>query len=610
MSANYLEANLNRLFQHDPATADALRSSYRPDYPEIRYTKDGLPIPVVDHKCLHSLYHPQGEARKWVESLDLKADDPSLFVLGGLGFGYHVIEILRVIAPDQLVAVEPDLSLAAAMLAYRLPEAFPAGFKLVVGKSPVQAYCDVKESTPAGRQIRCITHPASARRRPEYYNALAGIFKAQDTAARGGYKILLVSPIYGGSQPVADYVQRALNLLGHRCEVLDNTVFYPGLKHLQDLTSNRAHRAQLQGLMTALLAESITARAMETGADLVLGLAQAPFTTEVLQELQKAGILTAFWFIEDGGLFKYWKNFAPLFDHYFVIQKEEFLSELGAAGCKNPHYLPLAADPDVHRPLDLSPQEQEEFGSDISHVGAGYHNRRQVFTTLLDYDFKLWGNDWDDAGPLAGVLQRRGERLSAEDSVKVFNASRINLNLHSSTYHEAVNPFGDYLNPRTYEIACCGAFQLVDERRYLAENFQVGEEIAAFHDLKELRDKTDYYLASPQERIQIAHAGRGRVLREHTYRHRLLELLGAIAGAHPDWKPRAGGLPTAEEIIAQAGADSELGCVMQRFLGRGPLTLENVSAEIERNAGELSRTEALILLLNEFRRWGLEKGVL
>jgi len=382
------------------------------------------------------------------------------------------------------------------------------------------------------------------------------------------------------------------------------------LNHLQNLTPNRAHQAQLQGLLTSLLAESITARAVEMRADLILGLAQSPFTAEVLSELRQAGMLTAFWFIEDGELFKYWRSYAPLFDHYFAIQKGDFLTELRSVGCREPYYLPLAADPEIHRPLELSAPEQEEFGSDVSHVGAGYYNRRQAFAALLDYDFKLWGNDWENCGPLLHVLQRGGQRLSTDDSVKVFNASRINLNLHSSTYHEAVSPFGDYVNPRMFEIAACGAFQLVDERRYLPECFCPGEEMATFRDVRELREKLDYYLANPHERIQMAQAARARVLREHTYRHRMMELLGVIAGAHPDWTPRAGGLPTAEEIIRQAGADSELGRTMQRFVGRGSLTLEALSTEIERGGGDLSRTEALILLLNEFRRWGLEKGVL
>ena len=611
MLGKYLEINLKRLCAWDESLARILRESFNPNYPALRFTKDEQPIPVVLNKSLHSTYDPQSEALRWVQSLKLSGLQDSLLVVGGLGFGYHLTELAEAVSADRLLVVEPDAGLAAAALACRPPAAFPDGLQLIVEKSPVLAYQRIQEVARSNHlNIEFIGHPASLSVSSEYLNTLAGIMRSQQVARRGGYKILLVSPLYGGSLPVTDYVQRALKSLGHRCEVLDNTIFYPGLKHLQDISSNRAHRAQLQGLLTTLLAESVTARAMEMRADLVLGVAQAPFTPEVLQELRQAGILTAFWFIEDGELFPYWKAFAPHFDHYFAIQKGEFIEQLKAAGCRRPHYLPLAADPEIHRPLELTSEEMEKFGSDLSHVGAGYYNRRQLFPALLDYSFKLWGNDWEDSGALLNVLQRDGARLSTEETVKVFNASRININLHSSTYHEAVNAQGDFVNPRTFEVAACGAFQLVDERRLLAENFLVGEEVATFSDAPQLREKIDHYLASPHERIQMAEAARCRVLREHTYRHRMLELMGAISGSHPEWTPHAGGLPSAEEIIRESGAESELGKVMTRFMGRGPLTLEDVSQEIERGGGNLSETEAAILLLNEFRRWGLEKGAL
>jgi spore maturation protein CgeB len=313
--------------------------------------------------------------------------------------------------------------------------------------------------------------------------------------------------------------------------------------------------------------------------------------------------------VEDFELFGYWKGIAPHFDHFFVIQKGDFPEQLEAAGCQNHHYLPVAADPRIHQPLNLSPEDLSEFGSDLSHVGAGYYNRRQTFSKLLDYDFRLWGNDWEGSGPLTSCLQRNGGRLSTEDCVKVFNATRINLNLHSSTYHETVNPFGDFLNPRTFEIAACGSFQLVDERSLMSECFRP-DEIATFHDLKDLRDKINYYLSHPQECRQLADSGRDRVIADHTYEHRMLDMLGVIAGSNSDWAPKAGGLPTAEEIIREAGSGSDLAEVMQPFLGKGPMTLEDLSVQIEKSGGDLSRTEAMILLLNEFRRWGHEKGVL
>lgn len=611
MPTNRFESNLKRLEQKNPELVGILRGSETPLGLEIRFSRSGLPVPILNQRSVHSVYDPRQEAGKWAESLRLVRDNRKRYVLGGFGFGYHVAEILKRIHPEQLIVVEPNLLLFRAALEHCPEEFFPAHLRILTGGNALDVYQALwAEIRQAGLSCEYIEHPASCRLLPEFHSTLAGIIRLQSHTATGGFKILIVSPLYGGSLPIAQYLHRAFLSLGHRSEVLDNSIFYAGLRHLEALTSRKNHQAQLRGLLTALLAESITARALEIGADLVVGLAQAPFTADVLKELKTAQIETAFWFVEDGELFPYWRTFAPLFDHYFVIQKGEFLNQLKSAGCPHPHYLPLAADPFIHQPLQLTEEEIAEFGSDVSHVGAGYHNRRNAFLSLLDFNFKLWGNDWENPGSLAQVLQRRGERISTEDSVRIFNASKININLHSSTYLESVNPFGDFLNPRTFEIASCAAFQLVDERAYLGECFTLEQEIAAFRNLQEMREKIVYYLAHPEERREIALAARRRVLREHTYQRRALEMLGRIAGLRADWTPRAGGLPSAEEIISRTDPESELYQIMKRYIGKGPLTLEDLATDIEKGQGKLLRTEALILLLNEFRRWGLEKGVL
>ena len=74
---------------------------------------------------------------------------------------------------------------------------------------------------------------------------------------------------------------------------------------------------------------------------------------------------------------------------------------------------------------------------------------------------------------------------------------------HSSLNHEGVVPDGDFVNPRTFEIAACGGFQLVDRRSLLGELFEEGE-LELFGDLAELRGKIDHYLARPEERNRFA----------------------------------------------------------------------------------------------------------
>ncbi|MBD3167242.1 glycosyltransferase, partial [bacterium] len=459
------------------------------------------------------------------------------------------------------------------------------------------------------RGVKVFTLPAAKSYASEVSTALEAELNRTVRLAGRRLRILVVGPIYGGSLPVAHSVKRALDELGHKAELLDNSVYDNPRQHLDTITRDPNHQQQLQGMFTTLMAETVTARALAMKAQIVLFLAQAPATPDVLEELRKIGIPTAFWFVEDGSLFPYGARWSPLYDVFFHIQKGPYEEELQNAGARFTHYLPMAADPGIHRPMQLAQAERMEFGSDISHMGAGYYNRRHFFLGLLDYDFKIWGNEWDGSGALRKVLQRDGARLTTEETVKVFNATRININLHSSTYTQGVNPNGDFVNPRTFEIAAAGGFQLVDERRLLPEHFEVGRELATFRDLSTCRAAIDHYLAHPDEARSIAEAGRERVLREHTYVHRMREALEVILSRHEpafDETP----LNTVEALIEEAGDDQELAAFFSR-MGEpdDELTLESITEKINREEGRIGETEAVFMMMNEFNNWAKDKGI-
>jgi len=221
---------------------------------------------------------------------------------------------------------------------------------------------------------------------------------------------------------------------------------------------------------------------------------------------------------------------------------------------------------------------------------------------LLDFDFKIWGSDWDLHSELARCIQRGGARIDTDEIIKIFNASKININLHSSTYHKGINPFGDFINPRTFEIMACGGFQLTDRRTALEGLFEAGEEIIVFDDLGDLRSKVAYYLDKPEERNRIAERGRQRVLREHTYENRMNEMLEVIEAQglrQPLW-PEDG--EEVEGLIKEAGGDSELGKYLYRFPGKRKITLSDITGEISGSEGEISKTEGIFMLMNEFVR--------
>ena len=412
-------------------------------------------------------------------------------------------------------------------------------------------------------------------------------------------RILVVLPMYGGSLPIGRYCARALTELGHTVRVFEAPALYPAFTGLSGLDLTPARKAPLETAFLQVVGQAIWAQAEELQPELVLALAQAPMSRNLLQRFRRAGVRTAMWFVEDYRLFTYWQSFAPLYDFFAVIQKEPFLSELAAIGQPHALYLPLAALPEFHRPLQLSAAEQREYGSDIAFLGAGYPNRRVAFRPLAGRDFKIWGSDWEGETLLASHIQRGGSRIGEEESVKIYNAAKVNLNLHSSVSAKELVSHGDFVNPRTFELAAMGAFQLVD-RRSLMDGLFGPDELATFESPEEFYRKIDYFLAHPEEREAYARRARERVLAEHTYERRMQTLLGAMEKELGPWRGEK--RESGKEPALDAGMREELER-LATSIGLPPdAPFEDVMDRLRRRTGPLSPAETALLFLDEWRR--------
>jgi spore maturation protein CgeB len=354
-----------------------------------------------------------------------------------------------------------------------------------------------------------------------------------------------------------------------------------------------------------MLSRVTMAQLAEDPPDLVLSLAQAPLILPMLEQLRRKRFLTAMWFVENYRHLTYWQQLAAGYDFWFVIQQEPCIAALKQAGAKEVRYLPMAADPSVHRPLELTQAEREEYGSDVSFVGAGYANRRAIFPRLLGHEwtFKLWGNEWDGATDLASVLQRHGARIDTGTCQKVFNASTVNLNLHSWA-GTGLDPDGDFVNPRTFELAACGAFQLTD-RRALLPDVLAADEVATVSSPDELPGAITHWLGEPEQRLAMAAHARQRVLAEHTYAHRMRDLLSQVGVASPD---RIGSIlrgARQSEALAAAATDSfpSLASTLRTFPPTQRVELKQIAAQIRSrgSTGALSREDLMVLMLDEYR---------
>ncbi len=596
----YLNQNLESLRQTFQTFVGAVKDS-RGGVLAIVPSREGSPSATCQGQWVHSAYDPRKEAQSWAEQQVREWKEGELGVVLGVGLLYHVEALALVKPPDsRLAVVVPDVSVFKDAAGARPLGSWLNTIQWITGTPEEMAEQLASQSTP----LRFFTYGPAARLHVEEHQRLeTSLRRIMASKVGGRLHVAVVGPIYGGSLPIAHYVVSALNELGHRVSWLNHNVHQVSYEAFGSFREER-HRLTLQSRFADVLSLSTMAHMAEDPPDLVLAIAQAPLTLAVLQHLRKKKFLTAMWFMENYRHLTYWRQMAAGYDYWFVIQQGECLDALKRAGAAQVHYLPMAADLTVHRPMTLTAAEQQEFGGDVAFVGAGYSNRRALLPRWVsnEWTFKLWGNEWDGAANLSSVLQRNGARIDTDTCVRVFNATKVNLNLHSSS-GIGLDAQPDFVNPRTFELAACGAFQLVDERTLLPDLF-TPEEVVCFRRTEDVRQLIRTWLTDTAGRREHAEASRRRVLRDHTYRHRLQELLVAVGLNQPD---RIGSILRGERSTVQlkerAATVPELVPLLSRFPPGQRVELKDLAADIRARAPgrQLAREELLVLMLDSYR---------
>ncbi len=268
--------------------------------------------------------------------------------------------------------------------------------------------------------------------------------------------------------------------------------------------------------------------------------------------------VTLNWFTDDHWRFDdFSRHWAKRFN-WVVTTAASALPKYASLGCQHVIKSQWACNHFLYRRLDLP------LAHDVTFVGQPHGDRPQVIRALRDagIDVKVWGSGWE-----AG-------RLSQDEMIRVFNQSRINLNLANASmgrvrmpvYKAAYHAFSRSLNVlplvpelkrmvksalgmsveqhppapghavsysqqikgRNFEVPGCGGALLTGRADNLDDYYEVGREIACFDDIPDLIEKIRYYLRHEDERAALAEAGYRRTLQEHTYVQRFTEIFQRI----------------------------------------------------------------------------------
>ncbi|HBR48645.1 MAG TPA: hypothetical protein DEA71_01040 [Nitrospira sp.] len=282
------------------------------------------------------------------------------------------------------------------------------------------------------------------------------------------------------------------------------------------------------------------------------------------------GIVTINWFCDDHWRFeRYSRLWAPCF-RWVVTTAESALPKYAQIGYHNVIKSQWACNTFLYRRMSLPPEY------DVTFIGQPYGQRRKIIEQLRDagINVRTWGQGWDSG------------RASQDEMIRIFNTSRINLNLTAAyganshddpdvpsqkthplwrmleyipfttarkgrttgwtqisqkseltqpTVTEPAGPAGhttEQIKGRNFEVPGTGGFLLTENAAHLEDYYKLGEEVVNFYSTEEMVEKVRYYLSHEDERTAIAEAGYRRTLKDHTYRQRFQEIFEQIGLAN------------------------------------------------------------------------------
>ena len=227
-----------------------------------------------------------------------------------------------------------------------------------------------------------------------------------------------------------------------------------------------------------------------------------------------------------------------------------------------PIFFPMAANPDVYRPLDRPRRYEASFagqryadragnmlalregGIDAHVFGQGWHpdgrNTSEVgrprSSLQRAFDLLRRGRDPFRAARDLGEWDRLRTRHSMalhppatdEEYVALFSESAISLGfLVLGDTHRARRTLRQ-VRLREFEAPMAGAFYLTEHLDEIGLHYEIGREVVTFRSPAELVDRSRYFLRHEEERARIARAGHERARRDHTWTRRFEGLFAEL----------------------------------------------------------------------------------
>ena len=514
-------------------------------------------------KTLHSTYDPEAEARNIIDGLQYNGN--GIIIVLGLGLGYHVAELRRQFPDDRIVVIEALSEICRFATEYG-PD-LNSDIKVITDSSPSEVINEIaREQSEMGLvPLSVLTLSSAVSAFPEYYNPiLESLTKTASVKLwdRLRYK---------------KFKQESLNVM-----LIDSGYFLTKEvnKAIQQLGHNvlKVKVNEEDDVMSALMG-----KILEFKPDFLLTINHLGFDEDgvLTSFFNSIQLPVASWYVDSPSLIvkSFNKNISP-FVSLFLWDKS-YINEMESIGFESVRYLPMGTYEGVFRTFHAGKHRKKlmRYECDVGFVGNSLVEKtneimERIPGALNDMIEKAAGNLSTDRSLVQETIERVDAHVSDKERTDVeaailwkaallyrlscikkmrrfdicvhgddgwkelldssycikpplnyykelpyfYNACKINFNATHIQMSEAVNQ-------RVFDVPACGSFILTDDQEALYDLFHVGDDIITFKDKEEIPDLVEFYLKHPDTRKSIALKGRARVLNNHTYTHRLKNMI-------------------------------------------------------------------------------------
>ena len=315
----------------------------------------------------------------------------------------------------------------------------------------------------------------------------------------------------------------ALERLGHRVVQLNAFEYEPANAFVQKVVFRLAAGPSVNRLNRDLLHMAEREQPDLVWTDKLLGM-----QPKTLMKLREMGIATVSYMIDnpfgrrgDPGWRLYMKDI-PFYDLH-VVQRDANIADYKARGARDVIKIQTAYEPTIHFPPPAGWSDADR-DREVSFIGTPYDQRGE-FLTRLWKEFGVavtvsGGLVWKrhlSAEAVAAMYRGHGELFKDAYREGIWR-SKINLSFLTHSNH-------DEFAHKSFEIAACGGFLLVERSDGHLQRFVEDEEAVFFSTIEECAEKILRYLPDEATRARIAAAGRVRAERSGYHNDRQVGLI-------------------------------------------------------------------------------------